>query len=183
MESVVSVVPSHHGHRQVLPPAPFAQRRQGAAAAAARIAMITAVLSATSALAPYGQPMRAGRPAPLRFCSAPAMVSKEQADAESNARLMAALGVFGDGEEEEAAVVDADEPMDSLYQEDTLIRSKEVPSHMQLDLDDEGNPTLIRFAYVDEPSCIGCTYCADVARNTFYMDDEAGRASASRQLV
>ena len=71
------------------------------------------------------------------------MVSKE--DAESNARLVEAL--FG-GVEEAAAAME---------------KRKDIPSHMQLDLDDDGNPTQLRFAYVDEAECIGCTYCADVA--------------------
>ena len=52
---------------------------------------------------------------------------------------------------------------------------------MQLDLDDDGNPTQLRFAYVDEAECIGCTYCADVARNTFYMNEDAGRARVFAQ--
>ena len=30
--------------------------------------------------------------------------------------------------------------------------------------------------YVDESACIGCTYCADIARGTFFMHEEAGRA-------
>ena len=92
---------------------------------------------------------------------APVMVSKE--DAESNARLVEAL--FGGVEEAAAA----------------LEKRKDIPSHMQLDLDDDGNPTQLRFAYVDEAECIGCTYCADVARNTFYMNEDAGRARVFAQ--
>lgn len=84
------------------------------------------------------------------------MQSKDVLDAESNDRLMAAL------------FADEDEVTDE--------RSKDVPSHQQLDLDDDGDPLLLRFVYVDEPSCIGCTFCADVARNTFYMNEDAGRA-------
>ncbi len=30
--------------------------------------------------------------------------------------------------------------------------------------------------YVDELRCIGCTHCAHVARNTFYIEPEYGRA-------
>ena len=36
-------------------------------------------------------------------------------------------------------------------------------------------------ADVDEVSCIGCTFCADVAKNTFIMHPEAGRARAYAQ--
>lgn len=35
--------------------------------------------------------------------------------------------------------------------------------------------------YVDELVCIGCTHCAHVARNTFYMEPEYGRARVIRQ--
>ncbi len=35
--------------------------------------------------------------------------------------------------------------------------------------------------YVDEISCIGCTHCAHVARNTFYIEPEYGRARVVRQ--
>jgi len=35
--------------------------------------------------------------------------------------------------------------------------------------------------YVDEMTCIGCTHCAHVARNTFYIEPEYGRARAIRQ--
>ncbi|MEM6867527.1 MAG: ferredoxin [Cyanobacteria bacterium P01_C01_bin.121] len=30
--------------------------------------------------------------------------------------------------------------------------------------------------YVDEPTCIGCTHCAYIARNTFYIEPDYGRA-------
>ena len=35
--------------------------------------------------------------------------------------------------------------------------------------------------YVDEITCIGCTNCAHVARNTFYIEPSYGRARAIRQ--
>ncbi|EDX84563.1 hypothetical protein S7335_2260 [Synechococcus sp. PCC 7335] len=35
--------------------------------------------------------------------------------------------------------------------------------------------------YVDEISCIGCTHCAHVARNTFYIEPDYGRARVVRQ--
>ena len=35
--------------------------------------------------------------------------------------------------------------------------------------------------YVDEVACIGCTHCAHVARSTFYIEPEHGRARAIRQ--
>jgi ferredoxin len=35
--------------------------------------------------------------------------------------------------------------------------------------------------YVDELTCIGCTHCAHVARNTFYIEPDYGRARAIRQ--
>ncbi len=38
-----------------------------------------------------------------------------------------------------------------------------------------------RFVYVDEYACIGCTNCAHVAPNTFYMEDGHGRARVFQQ--
>ena len=60
-------------------------------------------------------------------------------------------------------------------------KNPEIASHLQLDLDDEGNPQQLRFLYVDELDCIGCTYCASIARNSFMMEPEAGRARAFAQ--
>jgi len=100
------------------------------------------------------------RPA-LRPRSRVAMaISRE--DSESNQRLVEAM--FGSVEEFERVLKDPD-----------------IPSHKQLDLDEVGKPLQIRFAYVDEVECIGCTYCASVARNTFYMNPDAGRARVFAQ--
>jgi ferredoxin len=38
-----------------------------------------------------------------------------------------------------------------------------------------------RGVYVDELTCIGCKHCAHVARNTFYIEPDYGRARAIRQ--
>jgi len=35
--------------------------------------------------------------------------------------------------------------------------------------------------YVDEITCIGCKHCAHVARNTFYIESDYGRARVVRQ--
>lgn len=35
--------------------------------------------------------------------------------------------------------------------------------------------------YVDEMTCIGCRHCAHVARNTFFIEPEYGRARVVRQ--
>lgn len=35
--------------------------------------------------------------------------------------------------------------------------------------------------YVDETTCIGCRHCAHTAPNTFYIEDEYGRARVFRQ--
>lgn len=56
-----------------------------------------------------------------------------------------------------------------------------APSHKQLPLDEDGEPTGLRFVYVDEHMCIGCTYCATVAKETFMMEEGAGRARAFAQ--
>lgn len=46
---------------------------------------------------------------------------------------------------------------------------------------EDGVPVLEEFAYVNEVACIGCTYCATIARNTFYMEEDLGRARVFRQ--
>ncbi len=38
-----------------------------------------------------------------------------------------------------------------------------------------------RAVWVDESTCIGCTYCNSVASNTFSMEPDMGRARAFRQ--
>jgi len=38
-----------------------------------------------------------------------------------------------------------------------------------------------RFVYVDELECIGCTHCATTARNTFFMEEDHGRARVFKQ--
>ena len=91
------------------------------------------------------------------------MAARSQEDAESNARLVDALF-------EDAAAV-----------EQALEKSKDVSSHLQLELDADGKPVQLRFAYVDERECIGCTYCASIARNTFFMEEDAGRARVFAQ--
>lgn len=57
----------------------------------------------------------------------------------------------------------------------------EVSSHKLVELDETGEPTKARFVYVDEESCIGCTYCAGIAQSTFCMNDEYGRARVFNQ--
>jgi len=58
---------------------------------------------------------------------------------------------------------------------------QETPSHQFVDRDEEGTLKQARFVYVDEYTCIGCTNCAMTAPNTFYMDDEHGRARVFQQ--
>jgi ferredoxin len=38
-----------------------------------------------------------------------------------------------------------------------------------------------RGVYVDELTCIGCKFCAHVARNTFFIEPENGRSRVVRQ--
>ena len=104
----------------------------------------------------------------LRRCihssrSRPWVMALSREDAESNERLVDAL--FGGVEEASKE----------------LVKDPNIASHLQLDLDENGQPKQLRFVYVDEAECIGCTYCADVARNTFMMHPDAGRARAYAQ--
>jgi len=54
-------------------------------------------------------------------------------------------------------------------------------SHQTVRMDEDGYPMVDRFVHVDEETCIGCTNCATVARSTFMMTDEHGRARVFRQ--
>ena len=113
-----------------------------------------------------------------RARTAVASLSKE--DAESNARLVEAL--FSDTT---AAPMKKSEKIANIFEAaaevERIAKDTDTPSHMQLDYDDEGNPQQLRFVYVDELECIGCTYCAQIARSTFFMEDHAGRARAFAQ--
>ncbi|CAN0415642.1 unnamed protein product, partial [Discosporangium mesarthrocarpum] len=56
-----------------------------------------------------------------------------------------------------------------------------VPSHMLVETDDQGEPYIDRFVYVDEYTCIGCTHCSHAAPNTFFMEEDHGRARVFQQ--
>jgi ferredoxin len=57
-----------------------------------------------------------------------------------------------------------------------------VNSHELVALDEEGDPRdHARFVFVDEPACIGCYGCANIAPSTFLMEDEYGRARVFHQ--
>lgn len=49
------------------------------------------------------------------------------------------------------------------------------PSHLQLDFDEDENPVLEHFTYVDEIFCVGCNNCWSVAENTFFMNNGVAR--------
>lgn len=71
---------------------------------------------------------------------------------------------------------------DTVYEADLLEDLKEVESHTKVDIDTEtGDPVRAQMVYVDEHACIGCTNCAMIATNTFYMNDEYGRARVYNQ--
>ena len=69
------------------------------------------------------------------------------------------------------------EKMDAIFAApDGPTPNTEEASHLHLVTDADGEPLLTRFTYVDEHTCIGCSYCASIARNTFFMEDDHGRA-------
>ena len=72
--------------------------------------------------------------------------------------------------------------LDAIWDTEEAGANTEEPSHWHLELDeDTGEPVQARFTYVDEHTCIGCTYCSTVARNTFFMEDDHGRARVYNQ--
>ena len=57
-----------------------------------------------------------------------------------------------------------------------------VNSHELVALDEDGDPRdHARFVFVDEPACIGCYGCKNIAPSTFLMEDEYGRARVFQQ--
>jgi len=58
------------------------------------------------------------------------------------------------------------------------LRDASVRSGLEPEL---GGQLRQRGVYVDELTCIGCTHCAHVARNTFYIEEDHGRARVFRQ--
>ena len=65
-----------------------------------------------------------------------------------------------------------------------------VPSHVLLDSDNKNDllpsgltrdASALQFVFVDEPRCIGCRTCAEVARSTFRMEEEFGAARVFQQ--
>ena len=115
---------------------------------------------------------RSRLPQSSRRLTALRMVAASKEDAESNARLLQAL--LDEGGEDGCLV---DKVWSTICEEEnSMVKDPAIASHLQLDLDDEGKPLQLRFLYVDELDCIGCTYCASIARNSFMMEPEAGRA-------
>mmetsp|Transcript_31907 Transcript_31907/g.45376 ORF Transcript_31907/g.45376 Transcript_31907/m.45376 type:complete len:366 (-) Transcript_31907:176-1273(-) len=69
---------------------------------------------------------------------------------------------------------------DEVYEEDVDVAT--VESHSGVELDPETDePIRTQMVYVDEHTCIGCTNCAMIAQNTFFMEDEYGRARVFEQ--
>jgi ferredoxin len=76
---------------------------------------------------------------------------------------------------------DREARIDALWSEAAESAAEEPntkdPSHLYIAMDEEsGEPVAARFTYVDEHSCIGCTYCATTARSTFFLEEDHGRA-------
>lgn len=77
---------------------------------------------------------------------------------------------------------ETDAMLDALFRVESGINpNTEEPSHLHVERAEDGEPVQARFVYVDEPCCIGCTYCASIARSTFFMEDDHGRARVYNQ--
>jgi ferredoxin len=59
-----------------------------------------------------------------------------------------------------------------------ILRSAQLRTGLEPEL---GGQFRQKGVYVDEVTCIGCTHCAHVARNTFYIEPDYGRARVIRQ--
>ena len=85
-------------------------------------------------------------------------------------------------EDEEELTVGGDSDVDvlgTIYDEDDEDYS--LPSSAKVPLRPNGKPTRQRFVYVDEETCIGCTFCASFSPSTFYMEEAEGRARVFKQ--
>ena len=79
-------------------------------------------------------------------------------------------------------ITDGTYALDDDYVDPALIGV--VDSHELVKIDTDGTPEdHVRFVFVDEPSCIGCYGCANVAPLTFMMEDEYGRARVMMQYI
>jgi ferredoxin len=69
-----------------------------------------------------------------------------------------------------------------VYEADYLEDKAAIESHTKVDVDKEtGEPVRTQMVYVDEHTCIGCTNCAMIAGNTFFMQQDFGRARVFSQ--
>jgi ferredoxin len=59
-----------------------------------------------------------------------------------------------------------------------LLRESDERSGFEPEL---GGAVRQKGVFVDESTCIGCRYCAHVARNTFFIEPDYGRSRAIRQ--
>jgi ferredoxin len=69
-----------------------------------------------------------------------------------------------------------------VYEASLLEDLETLESHTRVELDVEtGEPIRSQMVYVDEHTCIGCTNCAMIASNTFFMQQDYGRARVFNQ--
>mmetsp|Transcript_118687 Transcript_118687/g.221847 ORF Transcript_118687/g.221847 Transcript_118687/m.221847 type:complete len:555 (+) Transcript_118687:56-1720(+) len=67
-------------------------------------------------------------------------------------------------------------------EEELAEKATQTPSHLQIDFDnDEEELKKGPYMFVEESKCVGCTWCAYVAPNTFFMEPETQRARAYTQ--
>ena len=71
--------------------------------------------------------------------------------------------------------------LDDEEQEWVEIDFETVESHTLVEKYEDGSPVRSQMVYVDEYSCIGCTYCSGIADNTFFMEPDMGRARVFQQ--
>jgi ferredoxin len=71
-----------------------------------------------------------------------------------------------------------EEPLDNAPELGGLWRNSSDRSGNEPEL---GGVIRQKGVYVDELTCIGCRFCAHVARNTFYIEPDYGRSRVVRQ--
>lgn len=84
--------------------------------------------------------------------------------------------------EDEGQVAGMQTYRNKVYEADYLQDLETIESHTRVEIDNEtGEPIRSQMVYVDEHTCIGCTNCAMIASNTFFMQQDYGRARVYSQ--
>ena len=84
------------------------------------------------------------------------------------------------GDDVERLIQAANEEV-SIIDETVARTDPDYASYEHIERFEDGDPKQLKFTYVDEHTCVGCTHCAMIARSTFFMEEAHGRARVFSQ--